>query len=308
MKHQALGLDPLLFMLTAEAMKLMMSLLMFAVFDSRSGVGWRVWSGGHVMLFPAVCYLLMNVLSFYSLRRISSSMFATIAELKLIFTAVFHSLLFGPAPAHKWVGLAMIFSGGMLILLQEKATPFFLDSSDEGVFHGVLAAIAIQMLSAFASIFLEKILKLKSLPETLWQRNIQLTSISLLMYLLLYLLAPNPPHLRLYFSWALPDVLLLLLVSTSSLTASLCAKYLNSVVKCILASVAFGVSLYISSIVYHTPFSSSTAMCILLITLGVLNYSFEMPFDFLAGMKGNGDLESQSAKHAALFRGAIPNV
>lgn len=282
MKRQVLSLSPLLFMMAAEATKLLLSLLCFIIFDF-SSQGARMGSGCHVMVFPALCFLMMNALSFYSLRFITSSMFATLAELKLVFTAVFHSLLFGAAPLHKLAGLAMIFSGGMMILLQEKDT-FLQDSpSQSSMLSGVCAAVGVQVLSAAAAIFQEKVLKAKNTSETLWLRNLQLSSISLLLNVLLFLLSPNPPSLRLYLSWTLPDIILLLLVSFSSLTASLCAKYLTSVIKCILTSMSFGFSIYVSSIAFGTPFTAMTLVSILVIGAGVVTYSFKLNLDWPSG-------------------------
>ena len=129
---------------------------------------------------PSLCYLIQNNLRFVAIAHLSAVMFQLIDRFKLLFAAVFGVCMLGRRlRSHQWLALAIVMVGVLLASDHTESDLRF--SSGRGGDHavisswdavGLLAALAVCLLSSFSSVYLEQILKSDSTPLAV--RNVQL--------------------------------------------------------------------------------------------------------------------------------------
>lgn len=121
------------------------------------------------MMVPAVIYLVMNILGFMALGHLDASTFAIIAQMKVFSTALFSVLILSRALApRKWRALATLTLG--VILISNEAFPkahgsTATDAQKVELRHfaiGMAASLGDVLLSGFASIYFEMVLKSKT--------------------------------------------------------------------------------------------------------------------------------------------------
>lgn len=174
----------------AEMLKMIIAAY-FAVTDTAysdsegTGVHKLLWliKNSHRMLVLAGIYALMNILSFVALEYIGAGEFTIIAQLKILTTAGFSVILLGTQlTSTKWRALGLLVLSCILV-----ASPNFSNNEEEreGIMlhlFGVGAVLTEIVLSGFASIYFEKVVKSQTEIVTVWERNFQLAIYSLLMY------------------------------------------------------------------------------------------------------------------------------
>ena len=121
------------------------------------------------MSVPAVFYWASNTLLYVAISNLSVPIFQVMAQTKLVVTALVSVLLLGRHYSFRqWACLVIISIGVALVTLDEKKatdTPtrsnaqlFFLESS-EPLIIGLIAVTLSCLMSAFAGVYFEKILK-----------------------------------------------------------------------------------------------------------------------------------------------------
>jgi solute carrier family 35 (UDP-sugar transporter), member A1/2/3 len=125
----------------------------------------------------ALIYGIMNILSFISLRNIGAGMFTIFAQMKILTTATFSTILLQRRYSYtKWRALAALIGGVLLFSesLWSDKDNFFSKSEGASTFIGTMAVLIEVTLSGFASIYFEKVIKLDPLQMNIWERNFQL--------------------------------------------------------------------------------------------------------------------------------------
>lgn len=159
------------------------------------GIGKLVWllKNSSKMFILALIYGAMNILSFVALQYIGAGEFTICAQLKILTTAGFAVFVLKTSlTPTKWRALALLVLGCILV-----ASPSFTQSSSTSsgteastgastmevlqVF-GYAAVLTEVVLSGFASIYFEKVVKSTTELVTIWERNFQLGVYSLVMY------------------------------------------------------------------------------------------------------------------------------
>jgi Nucleotide-sugar transporter len=138
------------------------------------------------MIGLALIYGVMNILSFVALRNIGAGTFTIFAQCKILTTAAFSALLLQRQYSiTKWRALLALVLGVLLFSepIWNKPTISSVDDtttktptkeSGAMVVVGIVAVLIEVILSGFASIYFEKVIKLDPLPLTIWERNFQL--------------------------------------------------------------------------------------------------------------------------------------
>jgi len=135
----------------------------------------------------------MNILSFVALNYIGAGEFTVVAQLKILTTAGFSVLLLHTTlTSTKWRALALLVLGCVLV-----ASPSFSTASTKAtntIFYELLgfgAVVFEVILSGFASIYFEKVVKSTTEVVTIWERNFQLSFYSIIMYLCILIFNEN---------------------------------------------------------------------------------------------------------------------
>ena len=129
------------------------------------------------MVGLALIYGAMNILSFVSLRNIGAGMFTIFAQCKILTTASFSTLLLQRRYSWvKWRALVALIFGVLLFSepIWGHSENLRSNRADANLLIGVAAVLIEVILSGFASIYFEKVVKTDPLQLTIWERNFQL--------------------------------------------------------------------------------------------------------------------------------------
>ncbi|EFO25935.1 UDP-galactose transporter [Loa loa] len=121
---------------------------------------------------PAVIYIIQNNLFYVAASHLEAATYMVTAQLKIFTTAIFAVIMLNRSIIRKqWLALGILFVGVCLVQLDQQGTKKTLFISDP--YLGLLASVSACILSGFAGIYFEKILK-NSPSVSVWMRNVQL--------------------------------------------------------------------------------------------------------------------------------------
>lgn len=120
---------------------------------------------------PALCYSLQNWLFFVALSHLNASTYQVLSQTKALATAGFWvTILGGTLRLEQWVGLGLLVAGVSAVQLDAAGGAATAAHGNQLV--GVVAVLASSLLSGFANVYFEKLVK--TTPASIWVRNIQL--------------------------------------------------------------------------------------------------------------------------------------
>jgi UDP-sugar transporter A1/2/3 len=198
------------------------------------GTGKLIWliTNSYKMLVLSSIYLIMNVLSFVSLSYIGAGEFTVCAQLKILTTAAFSVSILGTSlSATKWRALAQLVVGCILV-----TSPSFDNSSTtqsdlySKLSLGYGAVLLEVVLSGFASIYFEKVVKSSTEVITIWERNFQLSFYSIIIYVSILMYEMDSSY-RIFKNWDSITVMVSLLGAAGGLLVAGTLKYADSIMK-----------------------------------------------------------------------------
>jgi len=270
-----------------EALKFAISLAMMAAKEEgsespkgplMSRLSWLL-SNSVKMAVPAGIYLAMNMLGFVSLHRIDAGTFAVVQQSKIFFTALFGRLFLGRILSQpKWCALVCLVLGVLLITLEAQpsaqacAEPAVVRSGmmpDSPVSYavGVVAVALDSLLSGFATVYFEKVLKTTVL--TVWDRNLQLAFYSMLIYgpWTIYDNPTNP-----FRGWSMVTVVVAVLGAVGGILVALVIKYADGLAKSLSTASSIVLTTVASHFLFAGPMSSPIIIGSLIVIISGYNY------------------------------------
>ncbi|KAF8373606.1 srf-3 [Pristionchus pacificus] len=119
---------------------------------------------------PAMVYVIQNNLFYIAASHLEAATFMIFSQLKIFTTALFSMFILGRSlSGTQWAALFVLFIGVSLVQIDSSSTSKKSDS--ENPLIGLISIIIACVLSGFAGVYFEKILKG---TVSLWMRNIQL--------------------------------------------------------------------------------------------------------------------------------------
>jgi len=230
------------------------------------------------MCVPAVLYLLMNILGLVALNRIDAGTFAVMQQSKIFFTALFLRLfLHRTLSLAKWCALVLLVLGVLLISLESRpgdaCGPMPVAASlshATGISYavGVIAVTLDSMLSGFATVYFEVVLKTTSL--TVWDRNLQLAVYSLFIYLPMAIFEHplNPFH-----GWSVLTVLVSLLGALGGILVAMVIKYADGLAKNLATASSIVITASVSHLLFNGPMNPPIIIGSLVVI--VAGYSYQ---------------------------------
>jgi UDP-sugar transporter A1/2/3 len=240
-------------------------------------------SGGAVMLVPAGAYLVMNLLSFFCLQYISASIFITVAQCKTLTTALSSVFILKTSLSKtKWLSLFILVFGSIMVTRQEHpqahgGSPSSLpeESASYQFYLGLLALLMEISISGLISAYYEKILK--GYRSSVWERNLQLAFLSMLMYYGNYqyqhLYDEDLGVLYTIVDWDWRIHLTSFLGAAGGILVALCMKYLNAVVKCVVLSFSVIVTVFLSHLFFYSTLTAATLFGAILVVSGSIIFN-----------------------------------
>ncbi|KAG8468507.1 hypothetical protein KFE25_013590 [Diacronema lutheri] len=250
------------------------------------------------MLLPAVIYLVMNILGFVALARISAGLFAVLQQCKLIFTAALSWLLLGRKLSwSKWRSLLLLLAGVVLITLETTASPSptaqaivanaTSETSEEiagasgeparaddaagaqkrSAMIGVSAVLLEASLSGFANVYFEQVVK--STPLSIWHRNVQLSVWSLCIFVPMAARGGNA-----LAGWDALALANALMGALGGILVALCIAYFDSIAKSVAVTMSVVLTVILGWLLLGGPMSADIVLGSLVVIVSTVNYSF----------------------------------
>ena len=258
--------------------------------SSAQGIGmnrliWLVKHSGK-MLVLAMIYAAMNILSFISLQYIGAGEFTICAQLKILTTAGFSVLILGRSlTTVKWISLGQLVLGCILV-----ASPTFTNTKPVDLSVDVESAKAEQsaqaflqligfgavltevVLSGFASIYFEKVVKSTTEVVTIWERNFQLGLYSMVMYGCIIVYEGNAVVGE---NWTMLTFTVSAFGAIGGLLVAATLKYADSILKTLAAAGAIVVSTVLGHYLLDGPFTIIVCIGATTTILSICSYAWD---------------------------------
>ncbi|KAL1131282.1 hypothetical protein AAG570_010900 [Ranatra chinensis] len=190
---------------------------------------------------PSAVYIVQNNLLYVSASHLDAATYQVTYQLKILTTAVFSVLMLKRSlTVHKWLALVVLVAGVALVQISGSDSPH--DAPPQNRLLGFSAALGACVLSGFAGVYFEMILK--GSDVSVWMRNVQLSLLSLPFGLLTCLLSDW--HLLMtrgfFYGYDFFVVYLVILQATGGLLVALVVKYADNILKGFATSLAIVIS------------------------------------------------------------------
>lgn len=122
---------------------------------------------------PSLVYTLQNNLLYISLSNLDAATFQVTYQMKILTTALFSVVMLKKSLSSvQWVALVLLFTGVSIVQLQPDSQPAGDLANEQRPMLGLAAVIIACLMSGFAGVYFEKILK--GTKQSVWLRNVQL--------------------------------------------------------------------------------------------------------------------------------------
>jgi UDP-sugar transporter A1/2/3 len=238
------------------------------------------------MFVLAGIYGAMNILSFVALQYIGAGEFTICAQLKILTTAAFSVVILKTSLTWtKWRALASLVLGCILV-----ASPNFgahggesSAKSDGGEGEsagfqqllGYSAVLTEVMLSGFASIYFEKVVKSTSEVVTIWERNFQLGFYSMIIYISIMIYEGGAEGHVAWSNWSPLTFLVAFAGAVGGLLVAATLKYADSILKTLAAAGAIVLSTILGHIFLNGPLDTTICIGSLATILSIANYTLD---------------------------------
>ena len=289
-------------LLVSEIIKIGFSIYMIwnepdsTISDSQGqGVSKLIWllQNSSKMFILALIYGAMNILSFVALQYIGAGEFTICAQLKILTTAGFAVLVLKTSlTPTKWRALALLVLGCILV-----ASPSFTQSQPAAVgadgkselsgtevlqIFGYAAVLTEVVLSGFASIYFEKVVKSTTEVVTIWERNFQLGMYSLLMYggIILYenyfsAVDPEKVQRAAWSNWSFITLMVSVLGAAGGLLVAATLKYADAILKTLAAAGAIVMATVLGHYFLDGPLDLVIAIGSFVAIISIANYTLD---------------------------------
>jgi len=227
------------------------------------------------MFFLALMYGAMNILSFVALRNLDAGTFTIFAQLKILTTATFSTILLDRKYTNtRWRALIELVLGALLFsshIFSENYT-----SKSDGIYPllGVVAVITEVTASGFASIYFEKVIKNSQDNLNIWERNLQLAFTSTPIYLS-FILYNGGGDIGYGRGWSITTVFLSILGAAGGMLVALSIKYADAVMKTLATTGAIVLSSILDHFVLDGPLNPVMLLAGGVVILAICNYTFD---------------------------------
>ena len=226
------------------------------------------------MLFLAIVYATMNLLSFAALRRVNASTFAVCAQLKTLSTAacsaVFLKRTLSPA---RWRALASLTVGAILVSLSALEGGDAQETLDCVAVVGLAAVLLEVTLSGFASAYFEGVIKASGKRLTIFDRNFQLGLHSLVLYgAVIAVEGGGPPTLR---GFSFTAFSLVALGAAGGLLVALTLKYADAILKTLATAGGVVLAIALEALLFGAPLSAGTALGAAVVVIAIFDYALD---------------------------------
>lgn len=166
----------------------------------------------------------------------------------------------------RWICIFLIFLGIII-------SPFG-EEINKTVIIGLVSVIAISILTGFASVYFEKMLKNGS-QSSLWLRSIQLYTWGLIAAIIC-MVSKNIDNIvdkGIFHGFTVVVWLATFVLSIGGIYTSLIVKYLNSLYKCFASTVTIALVASVSVFLFNSPLSLTFVISFTIVVISIITYN-----------------------------------
>ncbi|OWA54033.1 UDP-galactose translocator [Hypsibius exemplaris] len=218
---------------------------------------------------PAFIYTFQNNLTFVAVSNLDAATFQVVSQIKILTTAIFSvAMLRRQLGTVQWAALLILFVGIAVVQLDQQSpqagkTLFHIQSP----FLGLSAILISSLMSGYAGVYFEKILK--GSEVSLWLRNIQLSMYAIPMGLLTCLAADSDSIRTKGFFFAYTPIVwsIVFFQGFGGLVVAMVVKYADNILKGFATSFAIVfsaiASVYVFGFEIHWLFAIGSSLVII---------------------------------------------
>ncbi|KAK2175958.1 hypothetical protein NP493_694g01020 [Ridgeia piscesae] len=228
---------------------------------------------------PAIVYMLQNNLLYVALSNLEAATFQVTYQLKILTTAIFSVIMLRKALSRlQWVALVILFIGVSAVQLQPHDSKVSKKvATEQNHLVGLVAVIVSCVMSGFAGVYFEKILK--GTKPSLWLRNAQLASIGV-VFGLITVIINDGDELRgksYFFGYDWVVWFVICLQSFGGLLVAVVVKYADNILKGFATSAAIILSCVLSIYLFDFKLSVQFTIGASLVMVSLYMYSRYVP-------------------------------
>ncbi|XP_047111039.1 UDP-galactose translocator [Schistocerca piceifrons] len=227
---------------------------------------------------PSLVYIIQNNMLYVSASHLDAATYQVTYQLKILTTAMFTVLILRRSLRPlQWVALVVLLIGVVLVQLAhtDPPTPPPAGAPKQNRFIGFSAALFACVLSGFAGIYFEKILKGSDI--SVWMRNVQLSFLSLPFGLLTCLFNDwtKIKHVGFFFGYDFFVWYLVVLQAGGGLLVAMVVKYADNILKGFATSLAIVISCIASIYLFNFQLELQFVVGALLVMCSIFMYSYQ---------------------------------
>lgn len=228
------------------------------------------------MFILSLIYGLMNILSYVALRNVSAGIFTICAQLKILTTACFSTLLLQRRYSWtQWRALLMLIIGVLIFSEPVWNQSSAWETEGGNVVLGSAAVLTEVTLSGFASIYFEKVIKTDTQQRlNIWERNFQLALGSVPVYLA-FILHEGGGKAGYLGGWSMVTSVLGILGAAGGLLVALSIKYGDSILKTLATTGAIVLSSWLDHWMLKGPLTVNMMLAGCVVVTSICDYSFD---------------------------------
>jgi len=246
---------------------------------------WLVDHSGKMFVL-AMIYAAMNILSFVALQYIGAGEFTICAQLKILSTAGFSVLVLGTSLSWtKWRALSQLVLGCVLVASpnftaqgQGEADATLAGGNSKAFLQllGYGAVLTEVLLSGFASIYFERVVKSTTEVVTIWERNFQLAIYSMAVYVVYIMYdVHSGARTSVGTGWTFLTFGVSLFGAVGGLLVAATLKYADSILKTMAAAGAIVLSTVLGHLWMDGPFGLIVCIGAVTTIISIMNYSWD---------------------------------
>lgn len=226
---------------------------------------------------PSFLYVIQNNLLYTSASNLDAATYQVTYQLKILTTALFTVLILKRTlMGTQWAGLLVLLVGVVLVQLADTTpTSAAKLPVEQDRFLGFSAALGACVLSGFAGIFFEKILKGSEI--SVWVRNVQLSFLSLPLGLFTTFVADFAAvsEKGFFFGYDGFVVYVIILQAVGGLIVAMVVKYADNILKGFATSLAIVISCIASIYLFDFVLSGQFMMGVILVIGSIYLYNYK---------------------------------
>merc|ERR1711976_765412 len=226
---------------------------------------------------PSIVYTLQNNLLYIAVSNLEAATFQVTYQLKILTTALFSVIMLRKQLSKlQWVALFLLFIGVSTVQLQDTK-PSDKVAQEQKPLLGLVAVIISCLMSGFAGVYFEKILK--GTKQTIWLRNVQMGAIGMVIgFITMEINDGAKVHEKGFFfgyDWVVCFVVFL--QSFGGIMVAVVVKYADNILKGFATSAAITVSCVASMYFFDFQLTFQFAIGASLVIAAVYMYSKFIP-------------------------------